>query len=225
MSLIRYGLVMVRTPLTERRKVQTRRDIADAALTLFMRDGYDAVGVDAIAEEAGISDRTFYRYFPAKDDVLSPIIMEGTVELAGFVAGRPPEESLAEAVQQAFVESSAVSDQVKVQALVRILITMPALHARWLNDLRGLEDTLIPVITQRGDLDDTQAHLTAAAVVACIRVTLERSARSALGTPLSNVLGEALRYVAAGASLGTAMPSSAPAVPAPARRNRTARAF
>ncbi len=65
---------MARPPLTERRKAQTRREIAETALTLFARDGYDAVSAEAIAESSGVSLRTFYRYFAAKDEVLSPIV-------------------------------------------------------------------------------------------------------------------------------------------------------
>src|SRR6059058_2293292 len=65
---------MGRPTLTERRKAQTRREIAETALVLFAREGYDGVSAEAIAEEAGVSLRTFYRYFTGKDAVLSPIV-------------------------------------------------------------------------------------------------------------------------------------------------------
>ena len=79
---------MARPALTERRKAQTRREIAESALGLFVRHGYEAVSVEAIAEEAGVSLRTFYRYFSAKDEVLSPIITDGIFpESKEFLAG------------------------------------------------------------------------------------------------------------------------------------------
>src|SRR3954452_5172777 len=65
---------MGRPTLTERRKAQTRREIAETALALFAREGYDGVSAEAIAEEAGVSLRTFYRYFTGKDALLSPIV-------------------------------------------------------------------------------------------------------------------------------------------------------
>src|SRR5439155_5577515 len=56
-----YGRLgrMGRPTLTERRKAQTRREIAETALALFARQGYDGVSAETIAEEAGGSLRTF----------------------------------------------------------------------------------------------------------------------------------------------------------------------
>lgn len=47
-----------------------RSGVAEAALDLFTRKGYDATSVDAIAEAAGISRSTFFRQFRAKEDVI-----------------------------------------------------------------------------------------------------------------------------------------------------------
>ena len=96
---------MARPALTERRKAQTRREIAETALALFARDGYDNVSAEAIAAEAGVSLRTFYRYFSTKDDVLSPIITEATQELVAAIAARPARENLATAAQRAYEEA------------------------------------------------------------------------------------------------------------------------
>lgn len=54
----------------ERNKAQTRLALANAAVRLFRARGYNATTVDDIAEEAGCSARTFFRYFGAKEDVL-----------------------------------------------------------------------------------------------------------------------------------------------------------
>lgn len=193
---------MARTPLSERRKTQTRRDIAEAAIGLFMRHGYDTVSVEAIAQDAGVSERTFYRYFATKDDVLSPIITETTAELAALIATRPADEPIATAVHRAFAHTSAGVDQAQAQALIRLLITVPALHARWLNDLLAIEQALVPTITSRIAVNDTQAHLTAAVIVTAMRVTLERSARTGSTIPLATDLADALRYLSDGAHLG-----------------------
>lgn len=52
------------------RKYRTSRAIQGAAICLFLERGYDNTTIDEIAESAGVSARTFYRYFPVKEDVL-----------------------------------------------------------------------------------------------------------------------------------------------------------
>jgi AcrR family transcriptional regulator len=56
--------------LRERKKAQTRAEIQVHALRLFHEQGYDATTVAQIIEEAGVSESTFFRYFPAKADVV-----------------------------------------------------------------------------------------------------------------------------------------------------------
>jgi len=54
----------------ETRKRSTREALEEAALRRFAVDGYDETSVDAIAADAGVSARTFFRYFATKDEVL-----------------------------------------------------------------------------------------------------------------------------------------------------------
>jgi AcrR family transcriptional regulator len=49
---------------------RVREALIDAALELFARDGFDATHSDRIAEQAGVSPRTFFRYFPTKESVV-----------------------------------------------------------------------------------------------------------------------------------------------------------
>src|SRR5260370_16384567 len=93
---------MTRPPLSERRRTHTRREIAESAVTLFARDGYDNVSVEDISEEAGISLRTFYRYFSAKDEVLSPIFTQPTEDPLDHIPRRPPADDLADAIEHAY---------------------------------------------------------------------------------------------------------------------------
>jgi AcrR family transcriptional regulator len=54
----------------QRKKTATRDRIRASALRLFGEQGYDATTVEQIAAAAGVSHMTFFRYFPAKEDVV-----------------------------------------------------------------------------------------------------------------------------------------------------------
>jgi AcrR family transcriptional regulator len=56
--------------LRERKRQETTERIVEKGLKLFVKNGYDATTLDAIAEAAGISRRTFFYYFKSKEDVL-----------------------------------------------------------------------------------------------------------------------------------------------------------
>jgi AcrR family transcriptional regulator len=63
---------MVQSPPTPRQvsAARTREALIDAALMLFARDGFDATTTEQITQAAGVSPRTFFRYFPTKESVV-----------------------------------------------------------------------------------------------------------------------------------------------------------
>jgi AcrR family transcriptional regulator len=75
--------------LRERKKQETRSAIHEAALRLVAENGVERASVDAICSEAGVSNRTFFNYFPSK---LTAIIGLSDLEItdaqrARFLAG------------------------------------------------------------------------------------------------------------------------------------------
>lgn len=67
----------------QRRAVETRRRVYDAAVSEFTRVGIDQARVEDIVAAAGVAWGTFYRYFPRKEDVL----FEAAARLAQGLAG------------------------------------------------------------------------------------------------------------------------------------------
>jgi AcrR family transcriptional regulator len=88
--------------LRERKKVHLRTLIQREALRLFSEKGFDATTVDQIAEAAGISTATFYRYFTSKEDSVvtdeyDPIFVQSIME-------RPSDEPLVDSVRVVMTE-------------------------------------------------------------------------------------------------------------------------
>lgn len=52
----------------------TKGKILDAAYSLFRREGFTRVSVDAIAERAGFTKRTVYYHFQSKDDIVADVL-------------------------------------------------------------------------------------------------------------------------------------------------------
>jgi len=80
---------------------QTREKLLQAALELFARNGFHAVGLDAIIDRAGVSKQTFYNHFESKDDlVLATLELRRDAEDKLFaelfkdLAGDDPREQL-----------------------------------------------------------------------------------------------------------------------------------
>jgi AcrR family transcriptional regulator len=85
--------------LRERKRLRTRRAIADAALDLFDRQGFHATTIPQIAEAADVSPRTVSGYFPAKEDLAFPDADERIGALEQRLRARAPGETAADALR------------------------------------------------------------------------------------------------------------------------------
>src|SRR5258705_6345321 len=90
--------------------VDKRRQILDAAITVFARQGFNACRVSDIADEAGVAYGLVYHYFKSKDEVLNELFSErwslllAAIEEADRSAGLTPRAKL-EAVAGFIVDS------------------------------------------------------------------------------------------------------------------------
>ena len=150
----------------ERHKRTTRQALEEAALVLFARDGFDATTVEAIAERAEVSPRTFFRYFAAKEEVLDMGWAERRERLARLVREAPAvADDLAAAV--AALEGIAVDFEAERHRVVLRAAAVASSSA-----LRGrTADTLTAW--------DEEAGVAAAVAVALWRWAIRRWAASA----------------------------------------------
>jgi AcrR family transcriptional regulator len=82
----------------ETQRQETQQRLQAAALELFHRDGFDATSVVAIATAAGVTERTFFRYFPTKEAVLFQDYESRLEWFRAALAVRPADEPVLESV-------------------------------------------------------------------------------------------------------------------------------
>jgi len=85
----------------EAQRQETRRRLQAAALARFHDDGFDATSVATIAADAGVTERTFFRYFPSKEAVLFQDYESRLEWFRAALAVRPIDEPVLESVKVA----------------------------------------------------------------------------------------------------------------------------
>lgn len=134
-----------------RRAVQSR--IAETAESLFIAKGFEETTVDEIAAAVGMSQRSFFRYFASKDDVILDNLNRLSVDLTAAVETRPPCESEWDSLHGAFnriVEQFADRERREHEAaLQRIIEGSPRLLAAYLQRLDRIQQQLTDELLER----------------------------------------------------------------------------
>ncbi len=121
--------------LRERKRARTRQALVDAAATLFERQGYEATTIADIAAAAEIGTRTFFSYFPTKEDLLFPEHEARLAAAVEAIAGRRPGDRPADVLTAALRHVAADSDElVSPLAALRLQLirTVPSVRGRGL---------------------------------------------------------------------------------------------
>jgi AcrR family transcriptional regulator len=96
--------------LRERKKQRTREAIVQAAFELFDERGFDGTTVAEIAERAEIAPRTFFAYFPTKDDVVFHDFEEKYAQAETWLREREPGTNAFDALRAGVEESLEAPD-------------------------------------------------------------------------------------------------------------------
>lgn len=152
--------------------------MTQAAIELFDRDGYEQTSVAAIAEQAGVHARTFFRYFMSKEDVAFLDPTPGLESIAAVLAELPAGPSAWELLGEAFVRSAArqqPSDLELLRRQQRVVRATPLLAGREAAHYREWTDGIRTLLAEHlgMDADDRSLALTVAAGVAVVRMSNE----------------------------------------------------
>jgi AcrR family transcriptional regulator len=179
-----YAVTVETATLTERRKAATERDIAAAAAALFAEQSVAEVTAERIAARAGVSVRTFYRYFARKEDAIAPILTVGAQRWQEALA-QADRGSLPTQIPAIIEEQLGDGDEVEFETMLGVLRGLEddaALRDVWLRVNDDSERRLREILHDRG-LDDAASRLLSAVATAAIRVGLESWAADPHGPP------------------------------------------
>jgi AcrR family transcriptional regulator len=157
--------------LRERKKAKTRAAIRKTAMRLFEEKGYAATTVDQIAEEAEVSQSTFFRYFPTKEDVVLTDDYDPLIIAA--IKRQPPEVHPIDAVIEAMREVFGALTPEEMDAEQRrqtLFVAVPELRARVLQQTVEIVGMFGEVIAERQGLpkDDVSSRVMAGAIVGVV---------------------------------------------------------
>ena len=85
--------------LAERKRQLVRDELTEAALKLLAFQGFEETTIDQMAAAAGVSRRTFFRYFQSKEDVIIEFLSDLGRQLSHGLSTRPATEPPAVALQ------------------------------------------------------------------------------------------------------------------------------
>lgn len=152
----------------EQHKLDTRRALEDAALELFARDGFERTTVEAIAERAQVSPRTFFRYFAAKEEVLDMGWTKRRERLHELTTRAPREAADLDVAVAALaaiaVEFEPELERVRLRAAA--VATSSALRGRTADSMAAWEAALARGLAGRRGLEHPDDQATVAAAVA-----------------------------------------------------------
>jgi AcrR family transcriptional regulator len=174
--------------------------LAQAALELYGERGFEQTTVAEIAARAGLSERTFFRHFADKREVLFAGSLQDLMVAA--IAAVPAEAAPIDAVAAAVDAAAALLQGRREFALRRqaVIAANPGLQERELTKMSALAAALAAALRERGSTEPT-ASLSAEAGIAVFKVAFERWIDAANQRPFVDVARESLdqlKAVAAG---------------------------
>ena len=191
--------------LRERKKAQTRQALQDAAMDLFVRQGFDGATVEEIADACEVSPRTFFRYFPTKEDVLFADSQERCAALVQVLAAQPGDRSPFPALHTAMraVALEYRDERPVLLARSEIVQASPNLRAYKAEHQRGWEESVVGELRRRAEARGSatsplELRLVASVSIAALRAALDTWLDDPDAPDILVLLDQAFEHVAEG---------------------------
>lgn len=149
-------------PLRERKRLRTRRALADVALRLFTDKGFDATTVEELVEEAEVSRSTFFRAFATKEAVAVEAETELWSTYLAALADRQPSGTVLAELRDTLTDATHALPEDwdrRYIATRRLILTTPALLGHVEYQRSGVENQVIVCLADKLGLDPGDLRL------------------------------------------------------------------
>src|SRR5215218_750625 len=186
----------------ERKKEQTRRAIADAAMRLFAERGFAATTIADIAAAADIAPRTFFAYFPSKEDVVFSDFDTYTSSLQQRLDEREPSETTFDALRSwigDIIDNEDAAEEERDSTRKQLMCENEGLEAHERHLMARFEAIIAASVAEDlGDEPDGLGpRLVAAAAIAALK-SLEGPEDANAGAAAHAVVDEAFAFLQGG---------------------------
>ena len=185
--------------LREQKKAKAREALGRAALDLFTQNGFESTTVDAIAERAGVSRRSFFRYFPSKESAAFPAQEERLRKFRELLEHLNVKNEGFRAVKEACfaIAREYMSEKTERALRQQLVDSSPALAAYEQQADRELEEIIVDAFlggSTNAD-EERRAKVIAAATIGTIRVTMREWFDKKCKPDLLELGEDAFRYL------------------------------
>jgi AcrR family transcriptional regulator len=186
-------------PVRERTRRAMRAELTLLAQDLFAAKGYDQTTIEDLVAAAGMSKRTFFRYFTSKEDLVLGKYELLADRLTEAITARPREEPVWESLRRAFdviVEFFDDERQLaRTLAMEKVICANPALSAGELERMARAQEQLADLIRDRmgrpSPADPTPAAI-AGAALSCLIAAKKTWIATSQSRPFGELLDEAM---------------------------------
>jgi mycofactocin system transcriptional regulator len=179
-----------------RRRATSRAELEQVAFALFAVRGFDATTVDEIAAAAGIGRRTFFRYFPSKNDIPWGAFEDELERMRVRLKACPPEVPLADAIRVALIDFNRVApEQVPLhRRRMELILRVPTLLAHSTLRFTAWREVVAEFVAERtGRRQDDLAPQAVAHAVLGVAVAAYEHWLDDQGSDLPALLDDAMR--------------------------------
>jgi AcrR family transcriptional regulator len=184
--------------LRARKQRETRQRIVEAGLRLFLKQGFDATTLDAIAEAADISRRTFFHYFESKEAIVQALENDAEAAFRDGLADVPDKVRPLEAVQRALHTMLSAYQSEEALAIDRVMRSTEALRARKQANYGRREEALYTALREKWPAPERALELRVIAMmgIGAMRLAAEQWSEEQGRLPLRTYLDDAFRHLA-----------------------------